>query len=204
MEIFNTLLAPALAPYLAALAVVLVVFVLEVLLTVLMGLGCSDLVEALVSTDSLPDSSFLNWLLVREVPLLITILAFLTGFGAFGLALQGLSAHFFDATVPGTISIALSLLFGVVCIRYLTLAVTKLGLVGTTALPPAEFIGQVAMLTSTCTYKGYAGEACFTDRHGYTHYVMVEPLEPSDTFAQGEKMVIVSQASLALYHVRKP
>jgi hypothetical protein len=204
MDFFNSLSNPAFAPFLGAIAVVLVVFLTEVALTVLAGVGFSDLVEALISADSLPDTSFTNWLLVREVPMLIAILAFLSGFGAFGLAFQGFFLHFFETAVSGFVSVPLAALFGTLCVRYLTLGVTKLGLVGTTALAPEEFIGQRVVLGSPSASKDYAGEASFTDRHSQTHYVMVEPIGDSDVFLQGDLLVIHSQVSASLYLAKKP
>lgn len=203
MEFITLALAPAVAPFVGALAVVLVLFVVEVVLTLIAGSGCTSLMESLVSMDSLPDTSFTNWLLVREVPLLMTILSFLMGFGSSGLLLQVVAAHTLGSPLPFLLMLVPTTAFGAATVRMLALSFKKMRVVHTTALTPQEFIGQVATLTSPEARQGYSGEASFTDRHGYTHYLMVEPDSAQVVFTQGDKVVLDSKVSDALYRAHK-
>ncbi len=203
MNIETLILAPAVAPFTGALAVVAVVFVIEVILTLLAGTGFSNLVDALVSPDSLPDTSFTSWLLVREIPLLMVVLSFLAGFGTSGLVLQLAANQVLDQPLPLLLMLVPAALLGLGAVRMLALAFQKMRLVHTTALEPEAFIGQLATLSSPEARQGYSGSASFVDKYGHTHYVMVEPASPDETFSQGDKVVLELKASSSLYRASK-
>jgi hypothetical protein len=42
---------------------------------------------------------------------------------------------------------------------------------------------------------GQPAEAKLSDRHGYTHYVLLEPDSHGETFSEGEAVLIVSKKS---------
>ncbi|MEP7302726.1 MAG: hypothetical protein ABI699_14500, partial [Caldimonas sp.] len=72
---------PVVAPFAGALAVLLLFFVVELLLTVLAGTGLAHLLGSLAESHWLPEASLVNWLLLKETPLMMVLIAAIGGFG---------------------------------------------------------------------------------------------------------------------------
>ncbi len=207
MELIAFLTAPGVAPFSGVLAAVLAIFVGELLLTVLVGVGCSHVLQAVVDSHPFPHTSVTNWLFAKEVPLLFVLLTLVASFGVTGIAVQagvvaitGVAPEHLQPSVwvYGFAALgAAGLGHGVGTL------LAKMKFVNTTALKPDEFLGQVATLTSPEARKGYAGSARFVDQHGLTHYVMVEPAFEEVTFLEGDRVQLVAQVSVSLYHARK-
>lgn len=202
MEFINLLLSAPLAPFSAALAAALVFLVVEVTLSAIAGSGFSDLLGAFVSPDALPDASFTNWLLLREMPLMMALMGFVCGFGLSGLAVQGVVNGVTDAYLPTSAACAFAVGGGLGCVRLLGSVLHKLKFTNTSALQPEEFLGRVATMTAIAS-PGEPGTAKFTDQHGYTHMVMVEPLEVGAAFNEGDTVVLDRRMSLSVYAARK-
>lgn len=190
-------------PFVATLCAVLVIFLADLALTVAAGTGFSDLFEAIAGADSLPDVSFTNWLMVREVPLLLVILTFLTSFGLFGFAVQGVSEHYLSASSNQIIVCLLATVFGLLTIRGLSSFLQKFKVVHTDAVSTSEFIGKTAVIVGSAASRGHPVEATYTDKFGYTHYVLVEPVEEGVTLKQGEQVQLVLKVSEAVYHAKQ-
>lgn len=184
------------------LVVVALVAVLEVGATAMAGVGFSHLVEALVDTDSLPDSTFTNWLLIKDVPLMIALMTASSGFGITGLALQGLSLQVLGAAQPAWAAYTGAVAGAMGAMRLLNGAFKRLKVVHTTAVHPDEFIGRVAVVLSEGATRERPGEAKFTDQHGQTHYLMVRPIDQTSEFKQGDS-VVLRAAHGAFYDVER-
>jgi hypothetical protein len=63
----------------------------------------------------------------------------------------------------------------------------------TQSVSAQSFIGQVATIVLGTARPGSAAQARLRDKHGQTHYVMVEPDEADEQFDAGEAVLIVSQ-----------
>jgi hypothetical protein len=194
---------PVVAPFAGALAVMLAFLVLELLLSLLAGTGLAHVLGSLAESHWLPDASPVNWLLLKETPLMMVLMAAIGGFGLSGVAYQliafGATGHLaprLDASI-----------FAVICalfwIRGLGMVFRRLQLVSTTALEPQEFLGNVATVTSLEARQGYAASAKFTDRHGYVHLLMVEPSSRDEVFVEGDRVVLCERASASLFRARK-
>jgi ABC-type multidrug transport system fused ATPase/permease subunit len=195
MDSLALLVSPAYAPFTGALLAVIVILATEVTLTALAGSGLSDILDSLIETHSLPDSSFTNWLLVKELPMLIVICSLLASFGICGLLLQGVLTQ--------ALHLPLSLLGALAAVRAMAKALSGLKLVHSSAVSPASFIGQRVTLNSPQASQGYAGAASFIDRYGATHTLMVEPTLPDVTYTAGEVLTVAERVSIALYRVSK-
>ena len=79
---------PVVAPFAGALAVMLLFFVVELLLTLLAGSGLAHLLGSLAESHWLPDASLVNWLLLKETPLMMVLIAAIGGFGLAGTGYQ--------------------------------------------------------------------------------------------------------------------
>jgi hypothetical protein len=194
---------PAVAPFAGALAVMLLFFAAEILLTVLAGTGISHLLGSLAEAHWLPDASLVNWLLLKEAPLMMVIMAAVGGFGLSGTAYQFISLTATGQVAPLTDALIFASLCAIVSIRLLGMLFRKLNIVGTTALEPQEFLGNVATVTSLEARQGYAASARFTDRHGYVHMLMVEPSTQQEVFVEGDQVVLCERASASLFKARK-
>ena len=203
MDSLALLISPAYAPFTGPLLAVIVILTLEVTLTALAGSGLSDILDSLIETQSLPDSSFTNWLLVKELPMLIVICSLLASFGICGLLLQGVMTHAFSLPLPTWLVVGLSLLGALAAVRTMAKALSGLKLVHSAAVSPASFIGQRVTLNSPQASQGYAGAASFIDRYGATHTLMVEPTLPDVTYTAGEVLTVAERVSIALYRVSK-
>lgn len=187
MEFF---LGPDVAVFSGVLVALLGFCIFELVASLAVGAGLSPLVDSLVDTSALPDSPVLNWLFVREMPLSSAITLLLLGFGATGLAAQGV-AHFALGTgMPLWVALLAATVGAVFLLRAIARSFMTWKVVHTTALQPQEFIGQVVVLLSPTATKALFGEAKFTDRHGQTHYVMICP-EGDESFNQGESVQLL-------------
>jgi len=187
MEFF---LSPNVAVFSGVLVAVAALCVLELVSTMLAGGGVSHLLDTLVDTNSLPDSTLTNWLLIKDVPLMVALTTLLTGFGATGMAVQATALTLLGSTAPPLISMPLAVGGAVLLLRALSSTFKKLKVVNSTALAAYEFIGQRVALLSPTASKAMMGEAKFTDRHGLTHYVMVRPAD-EETFAADDVLELL-------------
>lgn len=191
MEFF---LRPEVVVFTSVLVVVALVGVFELAATVLAGAGFSQLVDALVDVDALPDTAAAEWLFVKEMPLMVIVVTLLCGFGVTGIAAQGLAGATLGHLLPAALAYALACTGGVLSVRTLGMVFHKLKVTHTTALQPSQFIGRRATLLSETASRGDAGEAKFVDEHGQPHYVMVQPREDSVVLRQGQTVVLLEKS----------
>lgn len=190
------------APFSGALAAALMLLIAEVAILVVAGHGVSHVVDAIVHPAALPDGAFANWLMLREVPLLMVIVSLVCGFGITGLAIQGLETSINGKPLSLMFAIPIAVIGSGFITRLVLKGMVALKVVNTMALKPEEFIGQVATLISPAIRQGSAGEAHFIDRFGVTHQVMVEPEWDHQRFVEGDKLVLLRQINEAVYAVR--
>ena len=194
---------PAVAPFAGALAVMLLFFLVELVLTLSAGTGISHVLGSLAEAHWLPDASLVNWLLLKETPLMMVLISAIGGFGLAGTGDQLIALTATNHLAP----LLDASIFAVICamfsVRGLGMVFRKLNIVSTTALEPQEFLGNVATVSSPEARKGYAASAKFTDRHGYVHLLMVEPGSHDEVFVEGDRVVLCERASASLFVARK-
>ncbi len=208
-------------PFVVALGVMLGLAVLE-LLILLLGGSLFGLVDNLlpdnldgdidVSADTDvhgPDHSggwlgqVLGWFAVGRVPFLVVIVALLTSFGLFGLAIQGLLRQVTGAMLPASLAAVPAFIGASVTTRWLALQVARIiPNSETTAVSSDSFIGRVATITLGSARPGEPTQARLTDIHGQTHYVMVEPDRASDVLAEGEHILLVARSNTIFKAIR--
>lgn len=215
------LLAPENFLFSLSLTLMVGIGVLEGVMTV-MGLGLSSLLDHLLPDQIVPEidvdadlavdgdlgspsalSRLLGWLHVGKVPLLILLVAFLMSFGVAGLVLQGAARGFLGGFLPGWIMAAPALaialpgtrLFGSVLSRVFPSDET-------TAVAENDFIGLMATITLGTAAPGSPAEARLTDRHGQSHYLMLEPDLETESFGTGETVLLISRAGSVFKAIR--
>lgn len=203
-------------PFTVALGLVLVMAIFEIL-SVSLGLGLSEMVDSLLpdldgglaaDVDGIDSASSANsltrllaWFRIGEVPVVMLFIIFLTGFGMSGLLLQYLARQAIEHPLPYPLAVPLALACTVPLVR------AGGGILGrympkdeTYAVSEKSFQGMVATLTLGEAANGKAAQAKLYDKHGQSHYILVEPAEPETCFSQGDQVIIVAKKG-ALYQV---
>lgn len=192
---FDVLLSPSNFWFSIALSAVLFVCLLEVV-SMLFGvslLGLSDDAGDLTS-DGLMGSEFASWLSINKVPFLIWFIVFLSWFCALGFLLNGITGSLLSITLPIFVSVAIASVLALFTTSKTALAIASLlPSIQTSAQANDDFVGAVATITIGNASKNNPAEAKFTDRFSQPHYVLVEPIEDSVLFKQGEAVILVKK-----------
>ncbi len=182
--------------------------VLEVV-TMLLGFALSHVVDsAIPGLDH--DSSFdldlnhdghisfgenlLGWLHVGQVPVLILFILMLLGFGLGGVVTQWVSLNSIGRPLPliGAVPIALIVGFAIV---HLIGGLAKRTVLKdeTSAISTESLVGHSATITLGSTRQGHPTQAKVRDKHGLTHYVMVEPIQDGVEYQTGQSVMLVEK-----------
>ena len=196
----------------AALVLMLMIALLEGI-TTLIGMGISEMLEAVLpdfdfdlSTPDAPQSvltKLLGWLNFGRVPLLIILVCFLTAFGLVGYSFQYLLMSTGLPLLPQLIVVPAAFVIAMPFVRLFTNVLQKImPRDETSALREESFIGAMATITLGKATKGSPAEAKVTDKHGQTHYFMVQPKTEDEQFDQGEKVLLSEQLSNGFYAIK--
>lgn len=196
------LLTSTYAPFAAALVGLLILGFIELLGLLLVGAGLSDLADLAVDVHALPDTSVVNWLLVKELPLAVILMLAFGGFGITGMALQVAMTEVQGSPAPFYLAGPLALLGSVLFVNRVGHLIAPLFKTTTTAVSEATLLGRIGTLLSPRVAKGFAGEIKVLDEHGNSHYLMVEPQNPADEFKAGDEVQLMDQVG-ALFVVQR-
>ena len=197
------------SPFSIALALMLILAVLE-LISASFGMGLSEMIDSIlpemdVDIDADLDVAepgggadsmvrLLSWFRIGEVPVLILFVVFLTGFGLSGLIIQFTALQIAGRTIPALIAVVPAIMCALPTVRVLG------GFMGrhmpkdeTYVVSEKSFIGQVATITMGTAKQDKPAPAKLRDKHGQTHYILVVPDNPEESFEIGVKTIIVSQ-----------
>lgn len=198
-------------PFSVALLVMLFIAVLEGVATAL-GPGLSGLIEG-----AMPDldtggpevgsggvlTGLMGWLRIGQVPVLILLVLFLTGFGLIGLGVQSIAEGLSGALLPWPAAVVPALLLSLPLVRTLGGLLHRFMLRDETdAVSSESLTGRVAVITLGTACVGHPAEARTRDTHGTTHYIMVEPFEEGDALPAGTQVLIIEQAGAGFRVVR--
>lgn len=198
----NFMLEPQNLPFAVALAIMLFIAAVEGV-GALLGFALSGLLDNLLPDIELDvDASdigdhgafgeFLTWLRLREVPVIVVLIAFLTSFSITGFVLQQILIGLLGFMLPALVAAAVALFL---CIPGVRLFAGVLGRImpkdETEAVGRDTFIGRVAKITLGTASAGSPAEGRLKDKYGQSHYVMIEPDTESDVFDQGQDILIV-------------
>ena len=201
-------------PFMLSLMLMLAFTIIEVI-SVSLGMGLSDMIDSLIpeidadididtaDMSGGPDSiaKILAWFRIGEVPVIMLFIVFLTSFGLAGLLVQYITFSVVATPLPGLIATAIAIVASIPTVRICG------GILGkympkdeTYVVSENTFPGMVATITLGTAAMGKPAEAKLQDKNGQTHYLLVEPDNPDESFKQGEKTIIVSQNG-AIYKV---
>lgn len=190
--------------YSAALVLMLFISILEGVL-VLLGAGLSDMIDSLIpdfdidadvsiSDNSFSLSKFFSWIKVKEVPILMLFIIFLSSFGLIGLIIQYILLNLSVTLWTSGLAFIPSFILGIYSLNIFGSFVSKiLPKDETSSISRNDLIGHVAVITIGKARKDFPAEAKTRDKHGQTHYFMIEPEETQIEFTQGDRVLILKK-----------
>lgn len=207
-ELFDT---PAFAPFAIAGLVLLILLAVEMLGFFFGGMsGFLDnlLPDALVDADFDADLSVdadtdlslglkaLDWLYVGRIPTMILLILFIASFCIAGYVIQQVSfsvlGHYLSPWLASLDALVISfpLLKLVAALIYPIIPKDE-----TTAISGDSLVGSSARILIGHASIGSPAQAKLTDKHGQTHYIMVEP-DPDYRYAPKETTTIIVSAPI--------
>jgi hypothetical protein len=170
--------------FVVAIAIMMLIGLIEAF-----GLGAGALGHDL---DLDADGHWLSWLGIGRVPLMIVLVIFLGLFGLTGIIGQQIIHGMTGGLLPALIAIpgsaALALPATSLSARLLAKILPQ---DETTAIDVSQLVGLHAQIVVGRAEQGSPARARVSDFYGQSHYVLVEPDEPSTSFAQGDEVLLV-------------
>jgi len=203
-------LLPNNTPFVVALAIMFAFTIIEII-SASLGMGLSEIVDSVLpefdadididldGADSGGANSAVNllsWFRIGEVPVIMLFIVFLTGFGLSGLAVQYISVSLTGLSLPTFVPVIVAIIASIPIIRVCGgLLASYMPKDETYVVSEESFPGMIATIILGTAEIGKPAQAKLKDKHGQTHYILVEPDNPGEKFATGEKTIIVSQNS---------
>lgn len=147
----------------------------------------------------------LGWLHLGRVPSLVLLVLFLAGYALFGYSLQAVVHGLFGAYLPAWVAGLLAVPPGLVTVRSLGALLAHLvPRDETSAVSEQSLVGLVGTISGAAARRGLAAQARVRDKHGRTHYLMVEPDVDDEVFEDGVQVLIVRKAGSFYRCIRNP
>lgn len=140
--------------------------------------------------------SWLGWLHVGKVPILVLLAVLLTAFAIIGFTLVSLVHGMLGVYPPALLSAPVAFLGALPVVRVSGAAIARIiPRDETSAVRLETLVGRVAVVVNGTARANYPAEARVKNEHGQTHYVRVEPDGPDMQFGPGESVLLVKQIS---------
>jgi hypothetical protein len=164
--------------------------------------------DALVHSPDAPNmpDSWLGWLHLGKVPVLVLLVLFLAIFSLTGFVLDLASFAVFGALIPPLIAAPVAAVAALPLMRVCAGGLAHLIPSDQTyAVSLDTLVGRVAVIVSGTARLGYPAQGKVTSEHGQVHYVMVEPDVAEVTFAQNDAVLLVKRLSATRFQaIRNP
>jgi hypothetical protein len=183
--VLDFMMAPENLPFAVALVLMLMIGAVEAL-----GLGMGA-IHLDGHGDVHADGDLLGWLGLGRIPLLMLIVVLLALFGMIGIAGQqiadALTGAPFSPWLAGPAAFVASLPLTGLAARGLARVMPH---DETTAISLEDLVGRRATIVVGTARQGSPARAGVRDRHGLTHYVMVEPTD-AQSVGEGGTLLLV-------------
>lgn len=183
-------------PFTLATIFVIVIGLVE-FISVMAGFNVSGLLDHIVpeNIDGAADS-WLGWLHVGKVPLLVLLVILLTAFAIIGFALNALVHGVLGVYPFPIVSSALAFMGALPVVRGTGAVIGRiLPKDESSAISLESLIGHVAVVLNGTAKAGYPAEARVKSEHGQTFYVRVEPETEAVEFGAGASVLLIKQIS---------
>jgi hypothetical protein len=185
-------LAPEAAPFLIATLVMLFIAALEGV-ALLLGMSASSWLDSIFAHHEVPDS-FLGWLHLGRVPLLVLLVVFLASFAVIGFAGNIVVHALFGHYVPVIVGAPVAFVASLPVLRGAGSALSRmLPRDQTAAVSLDSLVGRIAVVTEGTARHGYPAQAKLTTEFGQPLYVLVEPDEAEATFTASDQVLLVKR-----------
>ena len=191
-------------PFGSALLLMLALFVIEGA-GLLFSVSPSGWLDGLM--PDLPDSveGPLGWLHLGKVPFLILLGIFLAGFSMTGYTIQAFSHSLLGRLLPAWLAAAPAALAGMAMVKGLGgLLARVMPSDETSAVSELSLVGRAGVVVQGIARQGVAAQLKLRDMHGRTHYVLVEPDLPEDSFEEGTAVLLVKKNGARYMGIRNP
>ena len=206
---------PANFPFSVALAIVSILAIIEGV-GLLIGSGVFNFLDALLPDIDVdmeidgPDLStptitgeVLSWLRIGKVPIILSLIVFLVAFGLSGIFIQHSVSSLFGSPLPVSIAVFPAFLVSLPSMSVGNSLMARLmPKVETSAVSENSLLGRMAEITTGQARSRYPAQAKVLDEHNQTHYVMLEPDIETETFAQGEAVLLVRRENGTFFAIR--
>ena len=136
-------------------------------------------------------TAILGWLCISRLPFLIWLVLFLTTFALTGLSVNFVSVSIAGVMLPTIIGNLLSLTATVFLVKFIgSKLADALPKNETSAVSSDSFTGAIAKITLGKASINNPTEAVLTDQFNQKHYLLVAPERDTDTFIQGDQVVL--------------
>jgi len=200
------LLAPQTLPFGVALALILLILLVECT-GVLLAASPGSLLDNLLP-DNLGEGGLdraLGWLHLGKVPSLVLLVLFLLGFGLAGYTLQLTVESIFGHYLPALLAALLALPVGLFTVRSLGAIFGRLiPHDESSAVSEQSLLGLPGVISQGIAKNGLAAQARVRDKHGRTHYLLVEPDMANEVFNEGTQVLIVNKNGAIWRCIRNP
>jgi len=200
------LLAAENSLFTGALLLLVMIAIVEVA-ALFLGQGLSSALESLLPDHWLPStagldsseaagplSKLLGWLRVGRVPLMMLLILFLLCFGLLGLFIQARWQNLTGSLMPIWIATPFAFALSLPLVRWFGGLIERLlPRDETTAVSADSLIGRIATITLGTARSGMPAQARVRDQHGYSHYVQIEPDDPTTELPQGTEVLLLSR-----------
>ena len=196
MDIF---LAPESWPFTVAVMLLVAIAIVEGM-ALLVGISFSGWLDHLLpdgahGLEGVSDT-WLGWLHVGKVPMLVLLVVLLTAFAMIGYTLNALASAMLGAYLPALISAPMAFVAALPVVRVSGTALARIvPRDETSAVLLESLVGRVAVVINGTARANYPAEARVKNEHGQTHYVRVEPDGPDMQLGPGESVLLVRQIS---------
>jgi hypothetical protein len=193
-------LAPESAPYLIATLVLLSIAALEGV-ALLVGMSASHWLDSLLphhgdDLDGVSADSWLGWLHVGRVPLLVLVVVFLSAFAVIGFAANIVVHSLFGVFIPALLGAPAAFIAALPVVRATGRVLSRvLPRDQSSAVSLDSLVGRIAVVMGGTAKMGYPAQAKVTTEFGQAIYVLVEPDHAETTFGASEQVLLVKRTS---------
>lgn len=139
-------------------------------------------------------SNLFEYLGITAIPASIFVVISSCSFFVTGFTIQFIARSLNGAFLPGWMAILPSALMTIFVCRSIGKLFARAQLkLHTTAIHSNSFHGRIATVTQGTARAGLPAQAKFVDQHGQTHYVLVEPINPEETFSEGAAVALMER-----------
>lgn len=147
----------------------------------------------------------LGWLHIGKVPALVLLLLFLAGYTVFGYSLQVVAYGLLGSYLPAVLAGLLAVPAGMATVRGLgSLIAHIIPSDETSAVSEQSLVGRVGVVVGGVARRGLAAQVRVKDKHGRSHYLMVEPDIDDEVFDEGSQVLIVRKAGAFFRCIANP